>query len=369
MADDDVKRLKDELHEMEIMVNAILENSPDCILTVTPKLAIVYFNREIVGVSESQAVGMNVCGYLPPEQNSAMKDALEQVFRTGEFRRLEIPLKKQDGSSIEYTVKIAPVKDGQTVVAAILVFTDITAKKRLEKENSSLASQVSTLSEGGKKFSSETTGLKTQLESLLAEYYRYKAQAEQEKSSLSAEVSSLAKDRTRIPVLEKEKSELAVEVGRLSSENEKLEQAEQENVALNIEVRRLAEEGKQFSSLQQENSELKERISGFSEKEKALQGAYEENGRLKSQNSVLSLELEAEKGKVSAASTQMDAMSRDLEGMRRHSKEMEDWMSKIGGEQDEELKADLATLQSLSDIIARRMREVSTHLEGRKKSE
>ncbi|MHC5037663.1 MAG: hybrid sensor histidine kinase/response regulator, partial [Planctomycetota bacterium] len=89
-------------------------------------------NRTVAGISMEEAIGSSVYEYVPPEQMSVMKNALEKVYGEGEIVRYEIMGAGPHGARSWYETRAIPVKDGETVKVATLISTDITKRKQAE---------------------------------------------------------------------------------------------------------------------------------------------------------------------------------------------------------------------------------------------
>ncbi len=54
----DSEALEGQIHELEVMMNSVLQNSSDYVLTVGQNLSIIYFNRPLPGMNVKQAFGL-----------------------------------------------------------------------------------------------------------------------------------------------------------------------------------------------------------------------------------------------------------------------------------------------------------------------
>ena len=113
---------------------SLVTHAPDVILTVDREGTILFVNRVVPGLTVEQVLGTKVDGYMPPEYGPALHAAIESVFRTGEPESLDLEGVGPDRTSAWYSTRIGPVLRENAVVAATIITSDITERKRLEKE-------------------------------------------------------------------------------------------------------------------------------------------------------------------------------------------------------------------------------------------
>jgi len=128
------KQAEDTLRESEQKWRSLVENAPDVILTVKPDGTILFLNRTVPPFTPEKAVGTSVYDYVPLEYQQIMRDAFEQVVKTGEHCSYELAGCGPDGRTSWYQSRLGPIKKGGQVVALTLIATDVTEHKQAEIE-------------------------------------------------------------------------------------------------------------------------------------------------------------------------------------------------------------------------------------------
>jgi PAS domain S-box-containing protein len=128
------KQAEAALRASEEKWRSLVENAPDFILMLDRDGTILFLNRATEGLSREQVIGTSAYDYVEPEYRPVMRQALDRVFTTGTAVWYEVRGTGPHGSVAWYASRLGPVtRDGQ-VVAAILIGTDITERKRVEEE-------------------------------------------------------------------------------------------------------------------------------------------------------------------------------------------------------------------------------------------
>jgi PAS domain S-box-containing protein len=128
------KKAEETLRESEEKWRSLAENAPDIILTVKPDGTILFLNRTVPPFTPEKAVGTSVYEYVPPDYQQTLRDALEQVVRTGEPCSYELAGSGPDGCISWYRSHLGPIKKNGRVVALILIATDITEHKQADDQ-------------------------------------------------------------------------------------------------------------------------------------------------------------------------------------------------------------------------------------------
>ena len=124
------KRVEKALRESEQKWRSLAENAPDVILTIDPDGTILFLNRNVPPFTPEKAVGTSVYEYVPPDYQQTLRDALEQVVRTGEPYSYEIAGAGPDECTSWYQSRLGPIKKDGRVVALTLVATDVTEHRQ-----------------------------------------------------------------------------------------------------------------------------------------------------------------------------------------------------------------------------------------------
>jgi len=127
------KEAKTRLCEWEAKWHSIVKNVPNIIMTVDQDGKILFINRTVSGITIEQAIGKSVYDYISPEHLNTVRESLEQVFENGKCDEYEIAGVGPHGRTSWYMSRIAPVKQGRQVVAAVIIARDITEQKKTEE--------------------------------------------------------------------------------------------------------------------------------------------------------------------------------------------------------------------------------------------
>ncbi len=122
-----------ELRGLEEEWRSLAENIPDIIVTLDADGTILFVNRTLFGEAIESVVGTSVYEYTPPQQHDELRKRLQRVFEKGQAHSFEMGGPGAFGRPSWYFSRIGPiVRDGR-VVAAALITTDITQRKRAEE--------------------------------------------------------------------------------------------------------------------------------------------------------------------------------------------------------------------------------------------
>ena len=127
------KQAETVLRELEEKWRSLIENVPDIITIVDHNSTILFINRTEQGVSPKEAVGKSIYDFAPAEYHDTMRESLERVFQTGYSDSYEIAGIGSDGTTSWYRSRIGPVKHDGRIIAATIITTDITERKRAEE--------------------------------------------------------------------------------------------------------------------------------------------------------------------------------------------------------------------------------------------
>jgi PAS domain S-box-containing protein len=124
------KKVEKALRESEQKWRSLAENAPDVILTIDPDGTILFLNRTVPPFTPEKAVGTSVYEYVPPDYQQTLRDALEQVVRTGEPCSYEVAGCGPDGRTSWYQSRMGPIKKDGRVVAMTLIAADVTEHRQ-----------------------------------------------------------------------------------------------------------------------------------------------------------------------------------------------------------------------------------------------
>lgn len=130
-----INQMGDKLRETRNHRDALLDSSPNGIITIDRQGKIVLFNPEaaaLTGIGQEQALGCQFTAVgLALPLVALLKQTLEK-HPTGDPR--EEILNRPDGSSLSAAVSTARLYNGESVVGALAVVTDLREKRLLEAQ-------------------------------------------------------------------------------------------------------------------------------------------------------------------------------------------------------------------------------------------
>jgi PAS domain S-box-containing protein len=122
--------IEQELRESEQKLRVLFDQSPDIIMTVDENAKILMVNRPWPKAPTETAVGRNSAKILPKGLRERYSDALKKVIRTGEVDHFQY----SDPDSSWWEVRVASVRMGEAVKAAMVIATDVTEQRLLEAQ-------------------------------------------------------------------------------------------------------------------------------------------------------------------------------------------------------------------------------------------
>ncbi|MBI4637862.1 MAG: PAS domain S-box protein [Candidatus Rokubacteria bacterium] len=115
---------------------AIVESSDDAIIGKTLDGVITSWNRaaeRLYGYSAAEALGRSIALIMPPDRSHELDEILQRLARGERVENYEAVRVRKDGTRIDVSITISPVKDGAgRIVGASGIGRDITERKRAE---------------------------------------------------------------------------------------------------------------------------------------------------------------------------------------------------------------------------------------------
>lgn len=135
-----VRAANDELERAYKFRENLIENSPDAIVSVKKGGEIIIFNsaaEKLLGYSKDDVVGkMNIIYLYPPGvAKQIMKDLRSEDYGgKGIIQKREVEILHKDGRPIPVYISAAILYEGSQESGSVGIFTDLTEKKKLEKQ-------------------------------------------------------------------------------------------------------------------------------------------------------------------------------------------------------------------------------------------
>jgi two-component system, sensor histidine kinase and response regulator len=130
---------------------AVLESSDDAILSVSPDLRIMSWNRgaeRMLGYTAAEAIGREANSFLAPDYagdaRAIMAADIEAMKKDpSAVRRMEFPIRKKNGELVEVWIVATGLFDSSgKLIGVTAVHRDITERKQAERERAMLAAMV-----------------------------------------------------------------------------------------------------------------------------------------------------------------------------------------------------------------------------------
>jgi PAS domain S-box-containing protein len=125
---------------------AVIESSHDAIITKNLDGIITSWNagaEHMFGYKPEEVIGKSVTILIPPDQENEEPAILERLRRGEQVDHYETIRVRKDGTSIDLSLTISPVKDGSgKIIGASKIARDITARKQSEAQIKYLARET-----------------------------------------------------------------------------------------------------------------------------------------------------------------------------------------------------------------------------------
>ena len=145
-----LKKLREQLQtatrESEERFRAIVEASTDAIVSKNLDGVITSWNKgaeHIFGYAESEVIGKPVTILIPLDRHDEEPEILQRIRRGERVEHYETVRQRKDGSLLDVSLSISPVKDASgRVIGASKIARDITQRKRAEMQQELLAHEI-----------------------------------------------------------------------------------------------------------------------------------------------------------------------------------------------------------------------------------
>ena len=118
-----------ELEKSEAKFRSLIENSPDIITIINVKGRLLFINHTLPNHTLENIIGSSVYQYLPDSHHEIYRNTLTYVFQTGESREIEMP----EVNGQMWNSRFVPIEYGNKIASVMVVATDITERKQIEK--------------------------------------------------------------------------------------------------------------------------------------------------------------------------------------------------------------------------------------------
>ncbi len=119
-----------------LLLGAIVDSSDDAIISKDLTGVITSWNKgaeRLFGYQADEVIGKSITILIPPDRLSEEPDILSRLRRGERVDHFETIRRRKDGSLLDISLTISPVKDGQgNIIGASKIARDITERKRAE---------------------------------------------------------------------------------------------------------------------------------------------------------------------------------------------------------------------------------------------
>lgn len=150
------ERAEREIERHWMYLRAVLEAVPDAIVTLNAQEQIVEWNSQaerLFGYSREEAVGRHLDSLITNADTfeEAVGLTKRSLCQDG-VPPLETVRRRKDGSRVDVVLAASPVRMGGTTIGAVAVYTDITERKRAQKQLERYAAELAQANEDVKQF-------------------------------------------------------------------------------------------------------------------------------------------------------------------------------------------------------------------------
>jgi len=125
---------------------AIIESSDDAIVSKTLDGVIQSWNRaaeRLFGYTANEIIGKSILTIIPPERHGEETEIIARIRRGERIEHYETVRRRKDGSLIELSLTVSPVRDRYgRVVGASKIARDITERRQAERVKEHLVNEI-----------------------------------------------------------------------------------------------------------------------------------------------------------------------------------------------------------------------------------
>ncbi len=324
-----------EARELEVMLKAVLDSSADYILTVNQASMIMYYNRPLPGFKIENNINLSLDDYLPKDQQDKFNEGVSRVFQDEDAGEIPFDMTSDRGQVKNYIASFTPIKDSNSVLAAIISIRDTTNTQQLERENKRFRAQFLDSRQGGTQpkkdglEQEEIIRLRDELEKRSKECQKLQDQVVKLTKDIDSQKHELEKERKKDGKLQEHSRREQEAISQKQELDKKLKEQRDENTRLQDQVARLSKDiesqkrdferkkgdvqesqrlKEQVTQLAQESQKLKEQVTQLAQEN---QGLTEQMGRAKGDAETQRQELE---DMVRKKSDEMLSLNQQVEG-------------------------------------------------------
>ena len=132
--------------EIAQRLSSIVESSDDAIISKNLDGIIASWNngaQRLFGYAAEEVIGKHITILIPPDHRDEENTIIDRIRRGQRVEHYETVRRRKDGSLVEISLTVSPVKDGQgKIVGASKIARDITVRKRNEDQIALLACEA-----------------------------------------------------------------------------------------------------------------------------------------------------------------------------------------------------------------------------------
>ena len=130
----DVRAARNALHLAEEKWHSLVTNAPDTISMIDSDGRFLFINRTSSEMSPEDVVDLTIFDVSSPDTHAEARALLHRIFEKGESGATEAEMTGSDGAVRWWSTRFAPVRQGDAVVAGVMISTDITKRRAAEEE-------------------------------------------------------------------------------------------------------------------------------------------------------------------------------------------------------------------------------------------
>jgi PAS domain S-box-containing protein len=123
----------------------LLTYTTDIAMVLNKEGNILYINHVLPGFTLEKVIGSSVNNYIPPGYVEAYKEALKEVFTNSGTKEFVVTGAGTNNTTAWYLTRMSPIKEGDQVIGASLMTTDITQRMLVDEDLKTAKKEVDRL--------------------------------------------------------------------------------------------------------------------------------------------------------------------------------------------------------------------------------